>query len=232
MSSLTLKSSMRWQAGELPPAAPVQAIMQREARLDASGGSATAIRTVWHVPGGKGMEPGSILVLGGQSADQPDMLHLVPLKPCKDKKACFNYPLPGLWRHCCVGRKHIFAPQLLCSRCGKLLLLPSQEQEQEQHPLPWFGALQGLALVPPEHSLDAHSAPAALIALNEGGQLIVHDMHTLKPLPLFLPLQELPPVTASAFVAHQASAAPEVQPIPAIRHHLLTIHLNKRLHKV
>ena len=90
------------------------------------------------------------------------------------------------------------------------MLLPSQEQEQEQHPLPWFGALQGLALVPPEHSLDAHSAPAALIALNAGGQL---DMHTLKPLPLFLPLQELPPVTASAFVAHKASAAPQVQPI-------------------
>ena len=86
-------------------------------------------------------------------------------------------------------------------------------QEQEQHPLPWFGALQGLALVPPEHSLDAHSAPAALVALNEGGQLIVHDAHTLKPLPLFLPLQELPPVTASAFVAHEASAAPQVQPI-------------------
>ena len=97
------------------------------------------------------------------------------------------------------------------------MLLPSQEQEQEQeqeqHPLPWFGPLQGLALVPPEHSLDAHSAPAALIALNEGGQLIVHDTHTLKPLPLFLPLQELPPVTASAFVAHKASAATQVQPI-------------------
>ena len=98
-------------------------------------------------------------------------------------------------------------------------------QEQEQHPLPWFGALQGLALVPPEHSLDAYSAPAALIALNEGGQLIVHDMQTLKPLPLFLPLQELPPVTASAFVAHEASAPPEVQPIPVIRHHLPVICL-------
>ena len=110
------------------------------------------------------------------------------------------------------------------------MLLPSQGQEQ--HPLPWFGAIQGLVLVHPEHSLDGRSEPAALIALNEGGQLIVHDMHTLKPLPLFLPLQELPPVTASAFVAHEASAAPQVQPIALMRHHLPTMYLTARLPKV
>ncbi len=81
-------------------------------------------------------------------------------------------------------------------------------QEQEQHPLPWFGAIQGLVLVPPQHSLDVRSKPAALMTLNEGGQLIVYDMKTLKPLPLFLPLQELPPITASAFL-HDAPP-PEV----------------------
>lgn len=78
--------------------------------------------------------------------------------------------------------------------------MASQDQEQETHPLPWFGAIQGLVLVPPQHSLDARSEPAALITLNEGGQLIVYDMKTLTPLPLSLPLQELPPITASAFV--------------------------------
>ncbi len=81
-------------------------------------------------------------------------------------------------------------------------------QEHEQHPLPWFGAIQGLVLVPPQHSLDVRSEPAALMTLNEGGQLIVYDMKTLKPLPLFLPLQELPPITASAFL-HEAPP-PEV----------------------
>ena len=70
--------------------------MQREVRPNTGGESATAIRAVWHVPGSKGSEAGSILVLGGQSADQPDMLHLVPLKPCDDKEACFSYPLPGI----------------------------------------------------------------------------------------------------------------------------------------
>ena len=81
-------------------------------------------------------------------------------------------------------------------------------QERDQHPLPWFGAIQGLVLVPPQHSLDTRSEPAALMTLNEGGQLIVYDMKTLKPLPLSLPLQELPPITASAFL-HEAPP-PEV----------------------
>ena len=44
---------------------------------------------------------------------------------------------------------------------------------------------------------------AALIVLSEGGQLMVHDLHTLQPLPLSLPFQELPPVTASAFAPGQ-----------------------------
>ena len=82
-------------------------------------------------------------------------------------------------------------------------------QEAEQHPLPWFGAIQGLVLVPPQHSLDVRSAPAALMTLNEGGQLIVYDMKTLQPLPLSLPLQELPPITASAFL--QDAPPPEVR---------------------
>ena len=81
-------------------------------------------------------------------------------------------------------------------------------QDQGQHPLPWFGAIQGLVLVPPQHSLDARNEPTALITLNEGGQLIVYDMKTLQPLPLSLPLQELPPVTASAFVDN--TSPPEV----------------------
>jgi len=84
-------------------------------------------------------------------------------------------------------------------------------QEREQHPLPWFGSIQGLVLVPPQHSLDARIEPAALITLNEGGQLIVYDMKTLKPLPLSLPCQELPPITASTFL--HDTPPPEVGPL-------------------
>lgn len=75
-------------------------------------------------------------------------------------------------------------------------------QAEGPHTLPWFGAVQGFALVPPEGSLGRGGASgdmAALIVLSEGGQLMVHDLRTLQPSPLSLPFQELPPVTASAF---------------------------------
>lgn len=75
-------------------------------------------------------------------------------------------------------------------------------QAEEPHALPWFGAVQGFALVPPEGSLGNSGASgemAALMVLSEGGQLMVHDLRTLQPSPLSLPFQELPPVTASAF---------------------------------
>ena len=67
--------------------------------------------------------------------------------------------------------------------------------------LPWFGAVQGFSLVPPEGSCGSGGSGemAALILLSEGGQLMVHDLRTLQPVPLSLPFQELPPVTASAF---------------------------------
>lgn len=65
--------------------------------------------------------------------------------------------------------------------------------------------MQGFALVPPEGCLGAGAAGemAGLIVLSEGGQLMVHDLRTLQPVPLSLPFQELPPITASAFAPGQ-----------------------------
>jgi hypothetical protein len=60
--------------------------------------------------------------------------------------------------------------------------------------------VQGFALVPPEGSLGGASEPAAAVVLTEGGQLMVHDLRSLQPLPLSLPFQELPTVTASLFL--------------------------------
>lgn len=73
-------------------------------------------------------------------------------------------------------------------------------QVESAHALPWFGAVQGFALVPPKGSLGASGRPAAVIVLSEGGQLMVHDLANLQPMPLSLPFQELPAVTASAFM--------------------------------
>ncbi len=46
-------------------------------------------------------------------------------------------------------------------------------ESEEVHGLPWFGAIQGFALVPPEGALTPTAAPAAIIVLTEGGQLMV-----------------------------------------------------------
>jgi hypothetical protein len=73
-------------------------------------------------------------------------------------------------------------------------------QAEGPHPLPWFGAVQGCALVPPKGSLGVVGEPAAVMVLSKGGQLMLHDLKTLQPVPLSLPFQELPAVTASAFV--------------------------------
>ena len=76
--------------------------------------------------------------------------------------------------------------------------------------------MQGFALVPPEGSFGSGGSGemAALIVLSEGGQLMVHDLCTLQPVPLSLPFQELPPVTASAF-------APSEPPVGEVRSRLM-----------
>ena len=55
--------------------------------------------------------------------------------------------------------------------------------------LPWFGSVEGFALVPPEGALLANEDPAAVVVLTKGGQLMVHDLKTSIPVPLNLPFQ-------------------------------------------
>ncbi|BDA45161.1 hypothetical protein COCOBI_06-6410 [Coccomyxa sp. Obi] len=146
-------------AGEAPPEMPEQALLYAELSVAPKGELAAPVRALRYVPGAKSGGHSSLLVLGGQDAEQPDVLSMLPLQG------------------------------------------PSEEAEGP-HALPWFGAVQGFALVPPEGSFGSGSASgemAALIVLSEGGQLMVHDLRTLQPSPLSLPFQELPPVTASAF---------------------------------
>lgn len=63
---------------------PLQATLQRELQPSPGPEGAAPIQAVWQVPGSKGTEPGSILILGGQGTDQPDMLYLLQLKPCDE----------------------------------------------------------------------------------------------------------------------------------------------------
>ena len=77
-------------AGEPPPAAPVQATLQRELKPCLGAEAVLPIRAVWHVPGSKASEQSSILVLGGQGAEEPDMLHMLPLAPRVESEACLR----------------------------------------------------------------------------------------------------------------------------------------------
>ena len=78
----------------------------------------------------------------------------------------------------------------------------------QPHSIPWFGAVQGWALVPPEASINEFDDPTAIMVLTEGGQLMVHDLNTFQPVPLSLPFQELQAVTHCCMCA----SATEVDP--------------------
>lgn len=78
----------------------------------------------------------------------------------------------------------------------------------QPHSIPWFGAVQGWALVPPEASINEFDDPTAIMVLTEGGQLMVHDLKTFQPVPLSLPFQELQAVTHCCMCASATEADP------------------------
>ena len=80
-------------------------------------------------------------------------------------------------------------------------------QDPQPHSIPWFGSVQGWALVPPEASINEYDDPAASMVLTEGGQLMVHDLATFQPVPLSLPFQELQAVTHCCLAASATRAA-------------------------
>lgn len=55
----------------------------------------------------------------------------------------------------------------------------------------------GFAVVPQKGALTADADAAAILVLMEGGQVVLYDLPDLRPVPLSLPFQELPDLTAS-----------------------------------
>jgi ferredoxin len=49
--------------------------------------------------------------------------------------------------------------------------------------VPWFGKLQGFALVRPRGSLRVHDEPSAVVTLTQGGYLCIHDIASAKTEP-------------------------------------------------
>lgn len=87
-----------------------------------------------------------------------------------------------------------------------LPLAPQAPGAERGQTLPWFGDIQGYALVAAgagagalglDHTTASGEAAAAVMILTEGGQLVVHDLASWTPQPLTLPLMELPPITVA-----------------------------------
>ncbi|KAL0036450.1 hypothetical protein WJX77_008242 [Trebouxia sp. C0004] len=93
----------------------------------------------------------------------------------------------------------------------------------QPHSIPWFGAVQGWALVPPEASINEYDDPAAIVVLTEGGQLMVHDLNTFQPVPLSLPFQELQAVTDACMCASPVQLGPAGHIVMSTKLHCVTL---------
>jgi len=93
----------------------------------------------------------------------------------------------------------------------------------QPHSIPWFGAVQGWALVPPEASINEYDDPAAIMVLTEGGQLMVHDLNTFQPVPLSLPFQELQAVTDACMCASPVQLGPAGHIVMSTKLHCVTL---------
>ena len=91
------------------------------------------------------------------------------------------------------------------------------------HSIPWFGTVQGWALVPPEASINEGDDPTAIMVLTEGGQLMVHDLATFQPVPLSLPFQELQAVTDTCLCASATQRGAGGALHPASKLHSVTL---------
>ena len=86
--------------------------------------------------------------------------------------------------------------------------LDLQGGRPEPQSLPWYGVIKGFALVPQKGAIEAGTDPAAVLVLMEGGQLVLFDLPDLQPVPLNLPLQELPDLTILRLACSLAEAGP------------------------
>ncbi len=85
-----------------------------------------------------------------------------------------------------------------------LLPLDPRAPASAARAVPWFGDVRAHTLM---NGPDGGGAPDALAVLTAGGQLVVHSLAEWMPNPLALPLQELPPISATAYLPALGAAA-------------------------
>ena len=107
------------------------------------------VRAVWHVPGSKASEASSILILGGQGMDEPDMLYLLPVEPSDPKEVrspsdirmtCFTGLAQGLVSNARLPSSSV------CSRIHPFCIadiMCSMTRSQGSHALPFPHGMPG-----------------------------------------------------------------------------------------
>lgn len=133
---------------------------------------------------------------------------------------CHHFPQHLAQALCLAG--HSVPVHKMSSDCHPTIQ-DEMSSHHQAHSIPWFGAVQGGALVPPEASINEFDDPAAIMVLTEGGQLMVHDLATFQPVPLSLPFQELQAVTHSCMCTSAVEAAPAGGLQPAAKLHSVTL---------
>ncbi|KAH7619656.1 hypothetical protein Ndes2526B_g06639 [Nannochloris sp. 'desiccata'] len=178
--------------------------------------SSAPVRSLTFLPGAEGTPGGEdcLLVCGGQAASDPDMLTLLPLDPQGDIPPS-TVPWFG------TLKAHALMPTVAntgsSTSRNTALDIGGGTQKHTSVGGCTDTSTSTIGVVSDDHY-------DALMVLTEGGQLVVHDLREWHPHPLTLPLQELPPISASKFVptvsADQAAALTIEGPSKRVQHAL------------
>jgi hypothetical protein len=178
--------------------------------------AAAPVQSLTFLPGAEGTPGGEdcLLVCGGQAVSDPDMLTLLPLDP-QGEIPPSTVPWFG------TLKAHALMPRVFGS--SNTGTSPSNASSKNHDTTSSVGNNKNSNPTSTEGAVSDDQYDA-LMVLTEGGQLVVHDLREWHPHPLTLPLQELPPITASKFVAtvseEQAAALTAEGPSKRVQHAL------------
>ena len=170
--------------------------------------AAPVSRVLYVQPSGSSEQP-AVLALGGHTVGAPaelwafTSLQVAQQQWPPDPPAWFLgcIPCPGPEWALVPAMPAVYSMTVSCrasqsggngtSSSGLQPLQDSPAEESVQR-LPSFGAIQGIAAVPPVSDPQGRQTESVLV-LSEGAQLMAHDAATWQPVPLSLPWQGLEP---------------------------------------
>ncbi|KXZ44048.1 SNR7/TML1 protein [Gonium pectorale] len=180
-------SVLVWALPGLDPGQAALAATMRVVRDSAA--PVRAIRCVF------GEEGDSLLVLGGQEAEQPDALTLLPLPSGPDEadEDEDQSDEEDSEDSEAEGNARARARQGARARARAAARKPKQGPTR----LPWFGHIIGFCLVAEGGNVSGYEAPAAVLQLVEGGQLVLQELRSQQPIMLTPRFQQRTHVTVT-----------------------------------